>query len=329
MTRYISGIQPTGQPHLGNYFGAIKQHIELQDKVDNPNDALFFVADFHALTNGTLTRKELANNTEEVITTYLALGLDLNKSRLFCQSSMGGIHPSVAFVLACNIGSGVLMRQHAYQSKIEAGLVPNAGLLYYPILMAADILLYDADIVPVGIDQKQHIELARDIAQAFNSRYGETFKLPKAQFSETPRVIGTDGRKMSKSYNNTIPILDKPKKIKKIIMSIETDSTDYTTTPLDPDECTVFQLYSLFSNEEELVRMRDLYINDRSFGYGHAKKMLFEKHQESFGEAYKKQQELKNDQLYLSEILNPSSLAAYEICRLKEAKVLGTIGLRA
>lgn len=324
--RYLSGVQPTGELHLGNYFGVIKQQLELQEEAERSNaECFFFIADYHALTNSSLTKEQLENYTYHVAATYLALGLNPWACAFFRQSDVMGYHPELALILSNSVGVGMLERSHAYSSKVEQGIKPNAGLFYYPVLMAADILLYDADLVPVGADQKQHMEMAKHIANSFNFRYGETFKVPQERQSKNPKVLGTDGRKMSKSYGNTIPILAPPKKIKKCVMSIKTDSTDYKNEPLDPDKCTVFHLYSLFAPESEQQELRDLYINDRSFGYGDAKILLADKINKYFKSA--NQQKESMSKAFVRESLINGAKRARRIAKQKIAKARKAVGL--
>ena len=228
--RILSGIQPTGEPHLGNYFGAIKEHIRLQED----GDAFYFIANFHALTS-VRDADALRASTRDVAATYLALGLDPNKATLFRQSDVPEVH-ELTWMLECVTGMGSLQRSHSYKDKIANGLKPNVGLFCYPALMAADILIYQSKIVPVGQDQVQHIEICKDMAQSFNAAFDvDVFTLPETRLSETPKVPGTDGRKMSKSYKNTIPIFASGKKLKKAVMSIVTDSKDPKAEALSPD----------------------------------------------------------------------------------------------
>ncbi|MGL5100467.1 MAG: tryptophan--tRNA ligase, partial [Fusobacteriaceae bacterium] len=219
MKRSISGIQPSGILHIGNYFGAIKQFIESQDSVEG----MYFVADYHSLTSGT-PPLQLRENSYNIVLDYLALGLDPQKSSIFLQSDVPE-HTELYWILSNLTTVSLMERGHSYKDKIEKGLIPNMGLLSYPILMAADILMYDADLVPVGKDQKQHLEMTRDIAVKYNEKYGEMFKLPEPIIVESLAVVpGTDGQKMSKSYGNTINMFAPKKELKKQIMSIVTDS---------------------------------------------------------------------------------------------------------
>ena len=318
--RYICGIQPTGELHLGNYFGAIKQQLDIQD---SDNTLLFFIADYHALTNGNVTPSELRQNCFDIAVNLLALGVDPDRSILFRQSEIeGDPHPALALILSNYIGTGVLQRCHAYMTKVEQGITPNVGLFYYPILMAADILLYDINKVLVGGDQNQHIELTADLGRAFNSRFGDVMKIPEAQYAKVPKVPGVDGNKMGKSNNNTIPLLGNIKVVRKKIMSIKTDSTDFKSEPLPYKNCTVFQLYSLMASEKECEVLIDLYQNDRNFGYGHAKQMLFEKYKDYFAEAYERKEEILSNRTSLRVFLaeGASKASNYAIGKLNQVK---------
>ncbi|MBN1521367.1 MAG: tryptophan--tRNA ligase, partial [Candidatus Aureabacteria bacterium] len=218
--RILSGIQPSGKLHIGNYFGAIKQYLELQEG----NDAFYFIADYHALTS-VRNPEELRQYIEDVAIDYLALGLDPEKATLFRQSDIPEVQ-ELSWILSAITPMGLLERCHSYKDKISQGLTPNHGLFAYPVLMAADILIYQSDLVPVGKDQKQHIEVTRDIAQKFNHIYGETFVIPQESILESTAVVpGIDGNKMSKTYNNVIEIFEEVEDIKKKVMRIVTDST--------------------------------------------------------------------------------------------------------
>ncbi len=245
--RVLSGIQPSGAIHLGNYLGAIKQHIEMQQ---NSNyDCFFFIADLHALTT-VRDPKKLADMTRDVALTYLSLGLDPEKVVFFKQSDVPE-HTELAWIFSCITPMGLLERAHAWKDAVEKGKKEKtAGLFIYPILMAADILLYKPSLVPVGKDQKQHIEIARDIATHFNTTFGEEFPQPQELTPEDVAVVpGTDGQKMSKSYGNTIDIFAPENILKKQIMGIVTDSTP-VEAPKDPSTCNVFQLYKLVATKE-------------------------------------------------------------------------------
>lgn len=266
--KLLSGIQPSGNIHIGNYFGAIKQFVDLQDKYDS----FVFIADLHAIT--TIQNKEdLSNNIINVALDYLACGLDPEKVCLFKQSDLTEV-TELAWYFNCITTMPFLERATAYKDAHMKAKEINVGLFDYPVLMAADILIQDADVVPVGSDQKQHVEYARDIALKFNNIYGETFKLPEALIlKEVAIVSGLDGRKMSKSYKNTIPLFGTDEEIKKAVMKIVTDSKA-PSEPKDPETCNIFALHKLFLKDDELKILRDKYING-GLGYKESKEMLY------------------------------------------------------
>lgn len=273
----ITGIKPTGTPHIGNYFGAIKPAIEL---ANNPElDCYYFIADYHAL-NFIKSNEELNRYTREIACTWLACGLDPNKIMLYKQSLV----PEVTELnwLLCNVTSkGLMNRAHAYKALVEKSLangddpdaLVNMGLYNYPILMAADILIMNAKFVPVGLDQKQHVEMARDIAKTFNKRYGYTFVIPEPLIQEDVATIpGLDGRKMSKSYGNQIPLFCSREELKKLIAGIKTDSS--LPTEPKPTDCTIFNLYKLFASKEQCQKMAEIY--SKGISWADAKNALFE-----------------------------------------------------
>jgi tryptophanyl-tRNA synthetase len=267
--RILSGVQPSGKLHLGNYFGAVKQHIELQHQ----GQCFFFIANYHALTT-IQDAKTLAENTRDVALDYLALGLDPHKVIFFRQSDVPEV-TELAWILSTVTNMGLLERAVSYKDKIDKGIEASVGLFTYPVLMAADILIYRSHKVPVGKDQVQHLEMTADIATKFNRAFAPVFPEPQPLVprEETrAKVPGTDGQKMSKSYGNTIDIFAEGKPLEKTIMSIKTDSTPLGQ-PLDPDKCNVFALYSLFASEEEKAALAADYRAGK-VGYGHAKKML-------------------------------------------------------
>ena len=267
--RVLSGIQPSGKLHLGNYFGMIKRMVEYQETTD-----LFcFVANLHSLT--TIQDPCLKGLTEEAVLDLLALGIDPEKCHFWVQSDVPEV-TELAWILSCLTPMGVMERAHSYKDKIAKGIAPSLGLLNYPNLMTADILLYQTDVVPVGKDQKQHLEMARDMAIKFNHHYKETFKIPEPDIQENMATIpGTDGQKMSKSYGNTIPIFGTEAEIKKAVMGIVTDSKA-VEDPKDPGTCNVFALYKLFATSSEQTDMAERY-QKGGMGYGEAKKALLEK----------------------------------------------------
>lgn len=269
MARVLSGIQPSGLLHIGNYFGMMQRMIDFQ----NTNELFCFIVNYHAMTTVT-DGKLLAQNTIDAAADFLALGLDPDKCFFWVQGDIPEVQ-ELTWILSCSTSLGLLERSHSYKDKIAKGLTPNAGLYVYPILMAADILLFQADKVPVGKDQKQHLEITRDIAIHFNSIYGETFKLPEPLIEETMAVIpGIDGQKMSKSYGNAILIFDEEKDLKKKVMRIQTDSTP-VEEPKNPDTCNLYALYKLFATKEQTEDLRKRYLAG-GMGYGSVKTELFE-----------------------------------------------------
>lgn len=305
--RYLSGIQPSGTLHLGNYFGAIVQHLANQ----SAGDSYYFIANYHALTT-IRDREVMAANVRDVAVTYLALGLDPARSALFRQSDVPEV-TELAWLLMTVTPMGLLERAVSYKDKVARGLGASVGLFTYPALQAADILAYDSDRVPVGSDQVQHIEITRDIAGTFNHLYGEVFKLPEAQLNEAPIVPGVDGEKMSKSYGNGIPIFATGNPLKKVVMGIKTDSTPMED-PKDPDGCTVFQLFSLFVDADEREAMAARY-RAGGLGYGAAKKALLEKIEERFGPAVEKRNELLADPDYVDDVLRDGAKRARAVAR--------------
>lgn len=303
--RVLSGIQPTGRFHWGNYFGAIAQYISLQDN----EQAFYFIADYHALT--TIREPEvLAGYTQDAAIDLLALGLDPDKATLFRQSDVPET-TELTWLLMTITQMHLLEKCHAYKDKKDKGLAADAGLFTYPVLMAADILLYDSDIVPVGQDQIQHIEVTRDLAQRFNHIYGEScLTLPEGRVLDaTAKVPGTDGEKMSKSYDNTILIFEEtPKKLKKKIMSIKTDSKTLEE-PKVPETCPIFQLYQLFADEQQQSELAEKY-RAGGMGYGDAKKQLLEASTAYFEAATQKRAELTSDLDRVEDILQEGAKAA-------------------
>lgn len=274
----LTGIKPTGMPHIGNYLGALKPSIDLSQN----HKTFMFVADLHAL-NSVHDAKTIKQHTYEAAALAIAMGANMENTVLFRQSDINEIYQLTEFLMNVT-PKGLMNRAHSYKAIVEknteAGIDidsgVNMGLYTYPILMAADILLYNSDIVPVGKDQKQHVEFARDIAGYFNNLYGETFKLPEPVIGEDCGIIpGLDGRKMSKSYENTIPLLAPESELKKKIMRIITDSKT-PAEPKNPDESTIFQIYKFFATEQEIAEFRKMFVNG-GMGYGTAKTMLFDK----------------------------------------------------
>ena len=283
--RVLSGIQPSGKLHIGNYFGAMRQHLQLQAE----NEAFYFIASYHALTSSP-SPEELKQNTLDVAMDYLALGLDPEKTVFWKQSDVPEVI-ELAWILSCLTPMGLLQRCTSYKDKVAQGISPNHGLFAYPVLQAADIVAFDSELVPVGADQKQHIEVTRDIAIRFNNTYGETLVVPKERILESVAIVpGVDGRKMSKSYNNTIGIFEPEKQVKKTIMRIVTDSTPMED-PKDPDKCNVYALLKLFASDEELTQWREKY-QAGGMGYGTVKKRLVELVHEYFQQYRQKRADL-------------------------------------
>ena len=294
--RILSGIQPSGLLHLGNYFGMMRPAIELQDK----GEAFYFIADYHAMT----TIQEAARMRElsrRVALDFLACGLDPARAVFFRQSDVPEV-TELAWILSTLAPMGLLERCHSYKDKVARGLMPNAGLFNYPLLMAADILMYQSDVVPVGSDQKQHVEVTRDLAQRFNRLFGETFVVPEPLIREESGVVpGLDGQKMSKSYGNTIELFDAPAEQRKKVMRIVTDSTP-VEAPKDPGKCTVFALYRLVASAEELAALEARY-RQGGFGYGGAKALLADKIEQAFGPLRRRREELERDPELVDRVL--------------------------
>src|SRR5437763_9453773 len=293
--RILSGIQPTGILHIGNYFGMMRPAIALQES--KKNETFYFIADYHALT--TINDPEtLRTNSRRIALDFLACGLDVERGTLFRQSDVPQV-AELTWILSTVTPKALLERGHSYKDKVARGLPASAGLFNYPVLMAADILIYDSDLVPVGKDQKQHLEMTRDIAVKFNETFGsapdgQIFKLPEPQIqAATETVPGIDGQKMSKSYGNTIDIFGDEKETRKRVMSIVTDSKP-VEAPKDPDSSTIVQLYSLFASKDETKKMRDGF-RQGGKGYGDFKKELFAKLWEYFEPMRKRREEIVAD----------------------------------
>jgi len=309
--RILSGIQPSGELHLGNYFGAIRQHIALQEE----NECYYFVANLHALT--TIRDKEkLEAATFQVALDYLALGLDPEKAVLFIQSDVPEV-TELTWILSTITPMGLLERAHSYKDKLARGILPSHGLFSYPVLMAADILIYDSEFVPVGKDQKQHLEMTRDIAIKFNGTFGDTLTVPEELIMPEVAVVpGIDGQKMSKSYDNTLAIFAGRKTLKQRVMSIVTDSTPLEE-PKDPDANNVFLLYKLLATPEETAEMRSKFLAG-GYGYGHAKKELLEKIWTYFEPARQRREELLENKDFVEEVLRKGA----EKARAKARQVM-------
>ena len=300
--RILSGVQPTGKLHLGNYFGAIRQHIALQ----NEGECFYFIADYHSMT--TITDANLRREyTRDVALDYLALGLDPKKTVFFRQSDVPEVC-ELAWIFSTITTMGLLERAVSYKDKVAKGIESSVGLFNYPILQAADILIYRSHLVPVGEDQVQHIEMTRDIGERFNRVYGEVFPIPNYRLDVGAKVPGVDGQKMSKSYGNTIEIFAEGNALKKPVMSIVTDSTPLEA-PKNPDTCNVFALYSLFATPEEKSALAEQY-RAGNFGYGTAKKMLLEKIDSTFAPFRERRKELAADPNTVEDVLQDGASRA-------------------
>jgi tryptophanyl-tRNA synthetase len=325
--RILSGIQPSGVLHIGNYFGMMKPAIALQAE----GEALYFIADYHALTS-VRDPKALRENCRRVALDFLACGLDPERATLFRHSDVPQV-TELAWILSTVAPMGLLERAHSYKDKLARGLAPTVGLFSYPILMAADILIYDSDVVPVGKDQKQHIEMTRDLAVKMNEIFGQSepkgriFKLPESRIQPaTETVPGIDGQKMSKSYGNNIDIFGDEREMRKRVMSIVTDSTS-VDAPKDPVTSTIFKLYSLVASKNEILVMRERFLKGGT-GYGDFKKELFEKIWEYFAPMRKRREEILADKSFIDNVLVQGAKRANEIADQVMKRVREAVGLR-
>jgi len=318
--RILSGIQPSGVLHIGNYFGMMQPAIALQAE----GEAFYFIADYHALTS--LHNPEaLRENSRRVAVDFLACGLDPERAALFRQSEVPQV-TELTWILSTVAPMGLLERAHSYKDKITRGMTASAGLFNYPVLMAADILIYDSDTVPVGKDQKQHIEITRDLAVKMNETFGEIFKLPEPRINAATEVVpGIDGQKMSKSYHNNIDIFGDEKETRRHVMSIVTDSTP-VELPKDPARSTIFQLYSLFATNREIAEMRERFQKGGT-GYGDFKKQLFEKLWDYFAPMRKRREEILADKSYIDNVLSRGARRANEIADRVMKRVRAAVGL--
>ncbi len=318
--RTLSGVQPSGVLHLGNYFGSLKPNLEQMGKA---GESVFFIADLHALTT-VQDRKQLEKFRRDVLLDYLAAGFDPDRALIFYQSDVPE-HAELAWILSCVTPMGLLERAVSYKDKVEKGIGASVGLFTYPVLMAADILLYDAHLVPVGKDQKQHLEMTRDIAVKFNAQFGETFVLPEPQIREEVAVVpGTDGQKMSKSYGNVIPLFAEESAIKKAVMGMVTDSRG-ATDPKDPDACVIYQIHRLFLSGADAKALADEYKN--GLPYGDAKKKLLQTVLDYFSPMREKREKLAKDQAYLQEVARTGAVKARKIAQQTMARVREAVGL--
>lgn len=319
--RVLSGIQPSGQLHLGNYFGSIRPNLEYVGKAD---ESFFFIADLHALTT-VRDPEALRAMCLATVLDYLACGFDPEQAVIYAQSRVPE-HTELMWILACIAPMGLLERAVSYKEKVEKGIDATVGLFNYPVLMAADILLYDANIVPVGRDQKQHVEIARDLAQKFNHAYGDTLVVPEPQVRPEVAVVpGTDGKKMSKSYANTIPLFGSEAEIQKAIMGIVTDSKD-ADAPKDPDSCTIYQIHKLFLNKKDTANLSEVYRG--GIAYGEAKKKLFETYMDTFRPMREKRAELEKKKDYIFEVLQEGAAKASSVAKGTMERVRRATGLR-
>jgi tryptophanyl-tRNA synthetase len=322
MSRILTGIQATGRPHLGNILGAIEPALALS--AANPHPSFFFIANLHTLT-ALKDSAKLAENTLEVAAAWLACGLNVEKDVFYRQSAIPEV-TELAWYLNCFTPYPMLANAHSFKDKSANLANVNAGLFTYPVLMAADILLYEADVVPVGKDQKQHLEITRDIASAFNRTYGDTLVLPEARISEAVMTIpGIDGRKMSKSYQNYINIFDEDKPLRKRVMQIVTDSTP-VEAPKDPDTCNVMALYKLVAPADAVAAL-DARYRAGGMGYGEAKQLLYEALLTRFAPARERYRSLKTDPANILRQLEIGEARAREIAHAVLAKVRQRIGL--
>lgn len=328
--RVLTGITTSGTPHLGNYVGAIRPAIMASKNADT--ESFFFLADFHSLI--TSTDPDLVHqSTKEIAATWLALGLDTEKAVFYRQSDVPEI-PELCWLLNCMAAKGLMNRAHAYKAAVANNEGTNQdtdygitmGLFSYPVLMAADILMFNAHKVPVGKDQIQHVEMARDIAQRFNHIYGDSFVLPEAQVDTNVAVLqGLDGRKMSKSYGNTIPLFLPEKKLKKNINKIKTNLLE-PGEQKDPDTSTVFQVWQAFANEEQTAYMREEFL--KGIAWGEAKKQLFELINAEIEEPRERYNALMSDQGYIESVLQAGAIKARSFSQPALAKLRNAVGIR-
>ena len=319
--RVLSGIQPSGSLHIGNYLGMMNPMLSYMDE----EELFVFIVNLHALTSVT-DPDRLAEGTLEAAADFMALGLDPNRCWFWVQSDVPEV-VELSWILTCLTPMGLLERCHSYKDKIAKGISPNHGLFAYPVLMAADILLYQANLVPVGKDQKQHLEVARDLADKFNNMYGETFVVPEAEISDDVATIpGIDGQKMSKSYDNAIEIFLDEKVLKKKVMSIKTDSIP-VEEPKDPDTCNLFQVYRLFAPEDRVREVRSLYLEGGA-AYGAIKKELAGILWDYFRDAREERARLTKDPGHVRDVLAMGAEKSRAIARRTMDLVRRNAGLK-
>ena len=315
----LTGIKPTHQPHLGNYLGAIRPALSLVDRYRT----LYFIADYHAVTS-VRDADALRGYIRDVAATWLACGLDPEKTLLYRQSDVPEVF-ELTWVLSCLLAAGQLERGHAYKDAIARGESPNAGIFNYPVLMAADILLYDTDVVPIGKDQKQHLELTRDVAMRLNHIYGEdTLVVPEASISDAPLVPGTDGQKMSKSAGNGIPLFEPPRKLRKVIMAIKT-SSETLEEPKVAEGSTVYELYALVAPDR--AREMKQKLEAGGYGWGHAKEDLFGAIETEIGPKREAYLSIRANEEQLDALLHAGADKAREIAHATIQRVRSAVGI--
>ena len=320
MKTALTGIKPSGTPHLGNYLGAVRPALELRQSYRT----LYFIADYHALTV-IRDAQAMQRHVYDVAATWLACGLDPEQTILFRQSDVTDVF-ELQWVLSCVLATGQLERGHAYKDALSEGEAPNAGIFNYPLLMAADILLYDTDIVPVGQDQKQHLEVARDVAARINHLFGDgTLVVPEARISEAPLVPGTDGRKMGRSYGNSIPLFAPPKELRSVVMRIQT-SSEPLEAPKEPHGSTVFELYRQVAPVEKVQQM-EAALRAGGYGWGHAKQALYEELEAELGPRRERFEALRTDIERLDHILDSGATRARSIARRTMRRVREATGI--
>jgi tryptophanyl-tRNA synthetase len=318
--RILSGIQPSGRLHIGNYFGAMRQHLQLQAE----NEAFYFMATYHALTT-VKDPDEVRSLTLDVAMDYLALGLDPGRTSLFRQQDVPEV-TELSWILSCVTPMGLLERAVSYKDKVAQGLMANHGLFAYPVLQAADILIYRSNVVPVGQDQKQHIEITRDIAAKFNAQYGDVLVIPDAYIIESTAVVpGTDGQKMSKSYGNDIGMFEEGKRLKKKVMGIVTDSSA-VEEPKDPETSTPFMLLRLMATPEETDEWAARY-RAGGMGYGDVKKRVLELLDETFGPFRERRKALAADPAFVEDVLREGGRRARLVAHQVMEDVREAVGL--
>jgi len=318
--RSLSGIKPTGTPHLGNYLGMIKPAIQLQ----KTHETFYFIADYHALTS-TRDPEKLREYTNDLTAIFAALGMDFENHAFFRQSDIPEV-TELTWILSCITSKGMMERAHAYKDAVSKEQDVSMGLFFYPVLMACDILIYDSNFVPVGQDQRQHLEITRDLAIRFNHLYGDALVVPEAIIADDVATIpGLDGRKMSKSYGNIIPLFASEKQFRKAIMKITTDSKSVDETK-DPEACSVFALFKCFADKADQEALAERYLAG-DMGYGEAKQLCFEKLNAELHEPREIYQQIRNDQAKLDGILESGRDKARVIARQVTDRVRNKVGL--